>query len=996
MPSFTGVLNQVCSREFADEPLPEFPPLPAPTQEEAPPLFTGFLRPFLQVGAAQLRAGISALSQRHSTQRLEPAAEAVNALLHTLANRLQLQATRTLVLELHVARMRGQLPGATPQERFAAFTTAWFEDPQRLRQLLEEYPVLGRLLATSVAHWLDSSLELLERLEVDRRLLRQCFSPGQDPGRLTGITTGLSDLHRGGRGVARLQFSSGLWLVYKPRSLEIDGRFQELLGWMNATGLRHPHRQLKLSGREGYGWSEFVALEDCQSHEALARFYWRQGSLLAVLHLLQATDFHFENLIASGEYPVLVDLEALFHHRAAQPAQATAWERTAELLSRSVLEVGLLPRFILSGEGKPGIDLSGLGGEAGQLYPLPISQIEDPGQDTMKVVRRQARMKGAQNRPSLDGAPVSPAAFTEDIVEGFQETYELLFRHREALAPQLQRFAGVEVRHIVRATQRYVTLLLEAHHPDFLQDEQARASLLEHLQREVAQQPELQRVIPAEKKDLEVGDIPVFTARPGQRHLWSSTGECIPDFFTRDSLGECLERLASMNAKERDWQVSLLRRSLASLGTKQLPAWATRPFPHREAPHPATPEECLAAASSIAESLQSEAVHGGTDVCWVGMTIESLQGMRWTLAPLNTSLYEGLGGLALFFGYLAAETGRGDFEALARRTLEPILRQWRESGARGEAAIGPFIGRASHAYVLSHLAALWNEPSLLEELLAELPSLEQRIDAQTDNDLISGAAGCALTLLGLHRQTAEERFLQAARRCGDRLLATAVLFPDGTAGWWSPATTKKPLAGLSHGTAGIAWALLELASATGDERYRDMAVRGVRYGRALFDTEHGNWLDLRTAGDTPSISPESFPTTWCNGAPGIALGRLRSLRHLDDRETRAEITTGLERTLLEGFGGSHCLCHGDVGNIEVLHVAGRVLAEPRWTSAALEHATEVIRQGRESGWRCGLPAFSATPGLMTGLSGVGMGLLRLAAPARVPSILSLDAAPRLG
>ena len=41
----------------------------------------------------------------------------------------------------------------------------------------------------------------------------------------------------------------------------------------------------------------------------MVRFYRRQGALLALLYALEATDFHAENLIASGEFPVLIDLE---------------------------------------------------------------------------------------------------------------------------------------------------------------------------------------------------------------------------------------------------------------------------------------------------------------------------------------------------------------------------------------------------------------------------------------------------------------------------------------------------------------------------------------------------------------------------------------------------------------------------------------------------------------------------------------------------------------
>jgi mersacidin/lichenicidin family type 2 lantibiotic len=45
---------------------------------------------------------------------------------------------------------------------------------------------------------------------------------------------------------------------------------------------------------------------------------------------------------------------------------------------------------------------------------------------------------------------------------------------------------------------------------------------------------------------------------------------------------------------------------------------------------------------------------------------------------------------------------------------------------------------------------------------------------------------------------------------------------------------------------------------------------------------------------------------------------------------------------------------------------------------ALERAAVTLRRAREGGWRCGM-----------GLAGIGYGLLRLAAPEQVPSVLTL-------
>ena len=44
----------------------------------------------------------------------------------------------------------------------------------------------------------------------------------------------------------------------------------------------------------------------------------------------------------------------------------------------------------------------------------------------------------------------------------------------------------------------------------------------------------------------------------------------------------------------------------------------------------------------------------------------------------------------------------------------------------------------------------------------------------------------------------------------------------------------------------------------------------------------------------------------------------------------------------------------------------------------------------ERGWLCGVALGVETPGLMTGLAGIGYGLLRLADPHRVPDLLTVE------
>src|SRR5437870_1613255 len=99
------------------------------------------------------------------------------------------------------------------------------------------------------------------------------------------------------------------------------------------------------------------------------------------------------------------------------------------------------------------------------------------------------------------------------------------------------------------------------------------------------------------------------------------------------------------------------------------------------------------------------------------------------------------------------------------------------------------------------------------------------------------------------------------------------------------------------------------------------ALGGIAYERSLFSAEAGNWPDLRVADTDLRQAPGEklpFPVAWCHGAPGIGLARLLCRRLLDDPLLDAEIETALRTTMASGFGYNHSLCHGDLGNLELL------------------------------------------------------------------------------
>jgi lantibiotic modifying enzyme len=114
------------------------------------------------------------------------------------------------------------------------------------------------------------------------------------------------------------------------------------------------------------------------------------------------------------------------------------------------------------------------------------------------------------------------------------------------------------------------------------------------------------------------------------------------------------------------------------------------------------------------------------------------------------------------------------------------------------------------------------------------------------------------------------------------------------------------------------------------------------------------------------------------------------LRFLDDTAIRQEIAIALQTTVRQGLSSNHSLCHGDLGNLELLLEAGRTLNEEKWLRQADRFAALILESVEQDGWLCGNRLAVESPGLMTGIAGIGYGLLRAAEPERIPSVLTLE------
>ena len=963
-----------------------------PSDSASSEAFLVLVEPLVRRGCERLQRHVETLSAAApESLELDPQGT-VRCLLPGLLARLRQNLARTLVLELQAARLDETLAGDTPEERFRSFIAS-LQRPVTAPDILGRYPVLARHVVEGIARWEEVCGEMLDRLVCDWEEIRLHLAPEAPPGRLTEARID-GDPHRGGRSVFLLLFASGFRLVYKPKPLAVDAALQDLLRWIAARGFEPGFRNLRLLDRGPYGWMEFVESAPCRNAEEIRRFYRRQGGYTALLYAIGGIDFHHENLIAAGEHPVLVDLETLFHPELESRDLVPDRDRSGRSIWDSVLRLGLLPRRVWGDGERQGVDLSGLGAAGGAGAVIPYSGTVHAGTDEMRFGRKEIELPGTGNRPILEGQDVSFLDYEEDILDGFARVYELLRTHRdELLSPggPLAAFADVEVRLIFRVTRAYFELYEKSLHPYLLASALDRARFLDQLWVGAQARPYLEPIVPSEHRDLEQGDIPYFKTRPGSRDVWTGTGERLPGLLPDTGLERTALRLGRLGEDDRARQEWLIRGSFSAARLQKTPSGRPE-YPFEEAVEPAGRERLLRAARAAADRLCTLAFEEPGGATW--MSIEHVPDQGWAFQPTTPDLYLGLPGIAFALGYLGSLTGEESYTRFARLGLahqRQIL-----DGRPDITTIGGFNGWGGLIYGLTHLGALWGDESLLDQAEGLAMTLGPRIDRDELYDVIAGAAGCLLSLLGLQRARPSQTVRELALRCGERLVEQARPTERGL-GWVIPVAGPQPIGGMSHGTAGIVMALLHLWRESGDERFRRAALGALEYDRSLYSPEHRNWLDLR-AGAAEMAADESalYPCSWCHGAPGIGLARLASLPFHSDPEVLQEIETAVETTLAKGFGRNHRLCHGDLGNLDLILEAARTRGDGALRARAGRIAGGILQGVDEHGWLYGLPTGAEPLGLMMGLAGVAYGLARAAEPDRLPCVLTLSPPPGVG
>ena len=866
---------------------------------------------------------------------------------------------------------------ADDPEKLEGFTRWVYEGG--INELAEHYPVCFRLLAERQMIFLQNIRLFFSRIRKDREELRARFGGGCPMEQLTDITFSLSDSHNGGQNVIIAEFDHAVRIVYKPRDMMLDAAWNRFLTGLGRRDPAFRLRSCEVLSREGYGYETFITRSACTSVE---EYYYNAGTLLCLASLFGATDLHYENIIACGNSPVIVDLETII---TPCPRSRFAMIDADRILSATV-DIGhtlLLSKWV-------GSTLDGAREIGGFVSRLPEGK----------------------NYPDAEGGPFSADEYPEAFLQGFENAYRYILDHdREVLALfDTCGFSKCTYRFVFRRTALYVKLTRHFLQAPFLKRMALYEAVLSRMGAGILVSFDLEDarmlhpIEQSEEKAVFRGDIPYFFCRGDSTAISDFTGELVPEFFETAPAGIFRRNIGQMSSKRLNYEKSYISKSLVLSHCQPQEAGSTPLSSYRDIVRNRRRfnEEQICSEIHRLHGLLEEYCIDGLDFAYYA-PVRNPETTRYNLALLENTFYSGIWGVLLFHAAYAVWT---DNEVLRNKVVSKIHAQLKPliEGEDQSAflRIGMADGVAGVIEGLICLSCILEDNGLLDKAAAIAARVKKEyILRSSRQDLFGGTAGFLYVLCRLYLQTKSDALLEPIRFCTQHLSRSAQTDERTGLAVFKTGMEYAPLTGLAHGQAGYLMALTLARHILKDESLSKLIESAARYEEQSYDPGENNWYDyrrflvLRRDQDLSEHYQKRFMYGTCSGTPGMGMSRIVMERIAPGGDNRKVIDDAVRFCTDHHLVGCDTYCCGNMGWADFLIEASILQSR----EDLMQEAKTVIcsLNPKLSGENYVLSNLKGIYdiSLFTGISGIGYEMLRTMMPDRFPSPIMLGTGRRL-
>ncbi|TDF38339.1 type 2 lantipeptide synthetase LanM [Alteromonadaceae bacterium M269] len=883
-----------------------------------------------------------------------------------LVNSVESIVSKTLINELNLAYSNDFLPeGLSHHSEYLFAYKDLILDKEYWDYLNAKYKLLLPRSRKKVHQIVEVMSKLLYRLNTDLTDIAQMLGKSTESiGTIKAIEKSLGDSHCGGDSVSIIEFSNNSKVIYKPRSVSVERAFQNFITWFNQSSSIE-QKTFAVIEKQDYGWCEYVYAATMTEEKDVKNYFNRYGSMVALIEILKGTDIHFENLIASGAYPIVIDLETL-----CQPIEYSSNENerrkyvsNAEYYHNSVYYTAMIDPIFVNR------NLNGSPLAKGLRRGLSNIVVEEEGE--LKFVSRD--VKDLTNHlPSLNGEMIDCYEYGEEICKGYRETAELILKDKRAFYNKfITCFSNVKLRVVVRQTNKYAKVLEAINSPYGIEsykntDEYLlKTTILGH------ENNAFSKVVNSELEDLYDNDIPYFSTKINSIDLVNGRGKVIKNIFAVSGMQETLNSILRYNENKLESSLKIIRNSISHKSDESEDKPSKVKFELSEIGIKGDYEKIF---SHILERFKK--ISG--KYTFIDIVIKN--DLSYENAPLSNNFYEGKAGVAFALAYYH-KLKQDDFTGhLAKSFLDEIIA---ELDFRESTNLGLCNGVAGYIYVVTHFYRVFGDSYYLDVARFITDEVASIISRDRKYDLFSGTSGLLLALVRLYNVCEDKGIYNCIEQCVNHLILQMELdVDDGAVSWRSPIPSKCPTTGFVHGVPGIGYSLLLANKVLFRQDVTD-AIKGINiFLKKHFSVEEKCWHEEQ--------GEQSLFNAWCHGAHGILfyLSEVKRTGKYDEMEGLFQATVDLA---IDGIDfDNHSLCHGSMGNIDSLAYAQELMAVEQ-KELLEDKASEIVSNLKENQVVCGNPSKHNSYSLYTGITGVAYQLMAYEDKnLKLPSVLGFE------
>lgn len=561
---------------------------------------------------------------------------------------------------------------------------------------------------------------------------------------------------------------------------------------------------------------------------------------------------------------------------------------------------------------------------------------------------------------------------SENIIASKDNPILMILNNKEEFLELLNNVLSVGVyRQVLRPTYVYAKYLQASYHPKYLKKFEDRLNLFNIIKEcdfKTFNNNEKQNIkCVNEIEALMEDDIPYFESDFNLKTLYINSKSSIDNYFVNTIKEILTERVNKIDEISKNRQVMYIRNSI--LTTK-------KDLFHNETLHGEniglSKDDIEISLRAIGDYIYNNAIFNSDKTTCTYQNL-NMHGDRMLIGPIDYTLYDG-SGLILFLYTLAKELNDEKYFNLAEASLKGLEEISIKQNINSMIP-SAFSGIGSLVYLYYNLNQLLNETRFEEKYLEYINKLNNyEINDYDGLDVVSGAAGIIILASNIYIKSKEPVALEIVSKYSKFIYKKFNI-------------NEQYLTGFSHGYSGFSLALFMAADILKNEDYYKLAIDIIMKEDSLYNYDAKNWIDLRS-------DNKSCLNYWCHGAPGILLARSKMTKFVKDEDKKIitnRIPVALEMFLESGFNkkDNHSLCHGLLGNIDILRVILDELNLSKLNYKYDELFKKSLAYMSDDGVKYGLYNALGMVGFMTGISGIGYSILR-GKNSKLPSVLALD------